>query len=84
MPEATQTATTLEDPQKRHRKTRRPTPSMRRAIRMKCQDCMADFVDGRQDCGIRICPLYFWQPYRQSEPDLTWASRKLRRAKEDA
>ena len=34
------------------------------AIFAKCSDCMNDYVDGRNDCGITTCPLYPWMPYR--------------------
>jgi len=33
-------------------------------IRAKCADCMNAFIDGRQDCGIKACPLYPWRPYK--------------------
>jgi len=33
---------------------------------------MGDMIDGRADCEITTCPLYFFQPYRKLEPDYTW------------
>lgn len=38
-------------------------PSMKRAILAKCKDCMCNYVDGRLDCGVESCSLYFWMPY---------------------
>jgi hypothetical protein len=35
----------------------------RQAIIAKCADCMNNYVDGRNDCGVRTCPLYPWMPY---------------------
>lgn len=40
-------------------------PSMVKAIKEKCKDCMSGFVDGRLDCEIPVCSLYYWQPYGQ-------------------
>ena len=51
-------------------------PSRARAMKMKCKRCMADYVDGRVDCEIAKCPLYFWQPYRKLEPELEWMEKK--------
>lgn len=44
-------------------------PEARRAM---CFECMGDMLDGRADCEIVTCPIYFWQPYRKLEPDYTW------------
>ncbi len=38
-------------------------PSMKKAIMAKCKDCMCNYVDGRLDCGVESCSLYFWMPY---------------------
>ncbi len=38
-------------------------PSMLKAVREKCKSCMCDYVDGRLDCEIEDCSLYFWMPY---------------------
>lgn len=40
-----------------------PRPSMAKAIKAKCRNCMADHADGRRDCGIPSCSLYWWMPY---------------------
>lgn len=40
-------------------------PSMMRAIKAKCKDCMCDYVDGRLDCEIPGCSHYYWMPYGQ-------------------
>ena len=57
-------------------------PSMPRAIRMKCYDCMGKESDGKNDCEIRHCPLYYWQKHRKFEPDMSWAQIKMRKTKE--
>lgn len=28
------------------------------AIHAKCYECMGYYIDGKQDCGIKDCPLY--------------------------
>ena len=33
------------------------------AIKAKCADCMANYVDGRLDCEVTECPLYPYMPY---------------------
>ena len=33
------------------------------AIKEKCKECMADYVDGKRDCQIFECALYAWMPY---------------------
>ncbi len=38
-------------------------PSMKKAVLAKCKDCMCNYVDGRLDCEIETCSLYFWMPY---------------------
>lgn len=45
---------------------------MREAIRCLCFSCCGDMIDGRIDCMITDCPVYYWQPYRGSDPDLRW------------
>lgn len=42
------------------------------AIIAKCVDCMNEWRDGSQDCGITTCPLYAFMPYagkNASEPE---------------
>jgi len=41
--------------------------SRKYAILAKCYECMAEYVDGRKDCGITSCPLYAWMPYREKD-----------------
>jgi hypothetical protein len=36
----------------------------RQAIIAKCYDCMGYFVDGKNDCKMKYCPLYEFMPYR--------------------
>ena len=38
-------------------------PSMSKAIRAKCADCMNNFADGRLDCEVDKCSLYYFMPY---------------------
>jgi hypothetical protein len=42
------------------------------AMKWKCHECMGGYTDGREDCGVKVCALYPWMPYRKEEPDLTW------------
>lgn len=42
-----------------------PRPSMIRAIKAKCKECMCDYADGRIDCEINKCSHYYWMPYGQ-------------------
>lgn len=46
--------------------------SRSRAMKLMCAECMGYWIDGKVDCECIKCPLYFWQPYRKLEPDLTW------------
>ncbi len=32
----------------------------------KCAECCGGYVDGRRDCGVTLCPLYPWMPYRSA------------------
>lgn len=41
-------------------------------FRAKCFDCCNNFHDGRMDCEIPGCPIYYWMPYRELLPDLNW------------
>ena len=34
------------------------------AMRAKCCECTCYHEDGAADCGIPLCPLYPWMPYR--------------------
>lgn len=47
-------------------------PSAIKAIKAKCFDCCGDMMDGKIDCEINTCPLYWWQPYRKGIPNLAW------------
>lgn len=38
-------------------------PSMIKAIRANCKNCMNNFRDGRIDCEIEDCSLYYWMAY---------------------
>ncbi len=41
--------------------------TLRQAVSAKCFECMGYFADGRQDCGIKGCPLYPWMVYGQKK-----------------
>lgn len=41
-------------------------PSMIKSIKDKCMDCSSNYVDGRLDCEIPECSLYYWMPYGES------------------
>jgi hypothetical protein len=43
---------------------------------------MANFVDGRRDCAMPSCPIYYWMPYRKLEPDLSWAANTRAKGQE--
>jgi len=43
---------------------RKKIPSRSNAIKANCKDCMSDYQDGRLDCEIPSCSLYFWMPYK--------------------
>lgn len=45
---------------------------MKKAIEAKCKDCMCDWRDGKIDCQIPTCSLYYWQPYREMDAVLEW------------
>lgn len=57
--------------------TRGPRPGFREALRNKCFECCGDMVDGRVDCQIVTCALYYWQPYRKMQPDLKWRTKGM-------
>lgn len=50
-------------------------PSAIKAIREKCLDCICSGTEGRIDCEIEDCSLYFWMPYGQLKKE-----RKLQKA----
>lgn len=56
-------------------------PSMIRAIKDKCKDCMCDYVDGRLDCEIPGCSLYYWMPYGQLVKSRRRINKELRLSK---
>jgi len=41
-------------------------------FRAKCYRCCNDFYDGRVDCNIPDCPIYYWMPYRRDIARLDW------------
>lgn len=53
--------------------------SRKKAIESKCHDCMAQYVDGKQDCEVVVCPLYPFMPYRRKTPNLDWQQYSPRR-----
>jgi hypothetical protein len=40
--------------------------TLKGAVLAKCTECMAYWLDGKQDCGMDLCPLYPWQPFRKT------------------
>ena len=38
--------------------------TQREAIYAQCFICMGYYVDGKEDCGNKTCPLYYYMPYR--------------------
>ena len=40
-------------------------PSAIKAIREKCLDCMNGYKEGRNDCGIEKCSLWYFMPYNR-------------------
>lgn len=49
------------------------------AILAKCKDCMADYADGKIDCGNTWCSLYSFMPYHIRQPNLEWTKYHPRR-----
>ena len=37
------------------------------AMRAKCAECCGGYKDGKVDCGVTLCPLYPFMPYRKKE-----------------
>ena len=46
------------------------------AVKAKCLECIGYPADGRVDCQVTGCPLYYWQPYRELDPDTSWNDAK--------
>jgi hypothetical protein len=51
-------------------------PSRNKAIAAMCRGCMAEYIDGRMDCEIPTCPLYYWMPYRENLASLDWNKKQ--------
>ena len=47
------------------------TPTRKKAIELKCHDCMGAYIDGKVDCQNSKCPLYAFMPYRKGKVDLS-------------
>lgn len=54
------------------KETKRGVPGMVEMIKAFCAQCMGDYLDGRDDCGVPGCPLYRSMPYGKMEPDYEW------------
>ena len=39
--------------------------TQREAIYAHCFICMGYYVDGKEDCKDKTCPLYYYMPYRE-------------------
>lgn len=37
----------------------------RQAINAKCYDCTCGYDGGAEDCGVAMCPLYQFMPFRK-------------------
>lgn len=46
----------------------------------KCYDCCGFYVDGKNDCKIPDCPMYFYMPYRDKKEDKV--TKKVRTKKQ--
>jgi hypothetical protein len=62
----------LDDEKPKPKETKTGRPSMKEAILASCARCMGDYIDGMDPCTDVTCPLYYWMPYRDQEPDLSW------------
>ena len=47
------------------------TPTRKKAIELKCHDCMGHYIDGKVDCQNSRCPLYPFMPYAKGKSDLS-------------
>lgn len=45
-----------------------------------CHQCEHFNLKGRKDCGRVQCPLYSYMPFREMEPDVSWAALKTKGA----
>ena len=51
--------------------------SLPECVRAKCFDCSADYhadggEKGRVECELSDCPIYYWTPYRELNPNYDW------------
>ena len=51
---------------RRYREGKRLT--LGETVKAMCASCCCEYIDGRVDCGIKSCPLYFFMPYRAKQP----------------
>jgi len=40
--------------------------TLAQAVKAKCCDCMAGYVDGRVSCELKECPLFLFYPYNEA------------------
>ena len=45
-------------------------PSLKKAALAKCKECCSDYIDGRLDCELSDCSLYFWMPYKNKRGEV--------------
>ena len=43
--------------------------AQREAIYAQCFICQGYYVDGKEDCGNKTCPLYYYMPYRAGQKE---------------
>jgi hypothetical protein len=53
--------------------------SLNQAVKAKCAECMAGFLDGKIDCGLGDCPLYPWMVYSKKKPVKPGEEKKERK-----
>lgn len=70
---------------RKHGRGKSTKPSRTKAMLAKCYECMAGYVDGKEDCECVKCPLYPWMPYAKLDANLAWLDiNTKRKAVEDA
>jgi hypothetical protein len=66
--------------EKLREKIDRKKSSLKAAILAKCHDCSGHYQDGRVDCGVNVCSLYAYMPYRKLEPSFDWCKYNHKRS----
>ena len=53
-------------------------PSMIKAIKKHCAKCCGMYVDGKLDCDVSDCDLYYWMPYSKEKKEQKELKKKLK------